>query len=316
MSSLPIPRLAPLSHTAVLTVGGDDATEFLQAQLSCDVLELSEKSFALGAWHSPSGKVKAIVRLVRTDRRWLLMTTRESATKTVAGLSRFVLRDDVALSDESERWGVFALIGDSSHWLAREGVELDRETGQRAAGAGLEWLRIGPELVHVLGPHDALRALAARLPESSEDSAVAAEISLGIPMLPDDLSERFVPQMLNLDLLGALDAGKGCYPGQEIIARTQNLGSVKRRTQRFSSKSGTPPKPGSPVVDESGQSVGEVLRAATTEHGIELLAVVRLASLESPLYLESEPDSPLRHESLPYNDRLSLSPRASDEETE
>ncbi|MGI9257709.1 MAG: YgfZ/GcvT domain-containing protein [Gammaproteobacteria bacterium] len=310
-----IPRLAALNRTAVLIVSGEDATDFLHAQLSCDILKLPENSFTFGAWHNPSGKVKALVRLLRTDRGWLLTTSRESAAKTIADLSRFILRDDVTLRDESERCGVYALIGDSSHWLDEEGVELGREPGQSAASGELEWLRIGPELVHALGPHDALRTLATRLPEGDEDSALAAEISLGLPSLPFDMSERFVPQMLNLDLLGALDAGKGCYPGQEVIARTQNLGSVKRRTQRFSSSSDTAPSPGSPVLDDSGEIVGEVLRTATTEDAIEMLAVVRLASLDSPLFLEPESDSPLRRESLPYENRLNLSPQASDEGT-
>ncbi len=316
MSLSSIPCLATLSDTAILTVGGRDASTFLHAQLSCDLLALPAKSFTLGAWHSPSGKVKALFRLLRVENGWLLTTTRESAARTVADLSRFVLRDDVTLRDDSRHRSVCALIGDSSQWLADGGVELSPEPGRTAAGGGLEWLRIGPELIHVIGPNETLKALTAGLPECPEDEATAAEISLGIPSLPVEFAERFVPQMLNLDLLGALDTGKGCYPGQEIIARTQNLGSVKRRIQRFSSKSATPPDTGSPVIDDSGQIVGEVLRAAASENAVELLALVRLAGLESPLFLESEPGSPLRRESLPYDDRLSRSLRASDEETE
>ena len=124
-----------------------------------------------------------------------------------------------------------------------------------------------------------------------------------------------MPQMLNLDLLGAIASGKGCYPGQEVIARTQNLGSVKRRTLRFSSAADALPKPGSPVLDDSGKTVGEVLRAVAIESGIELLAVVRLAALESELYLEPESGSPLKRESLPYGSALNLSPQASGEGT-
>lgn len=307
----PIPRLAALNHTAVLTVAGEDATDFLHAQLSCDVLALPEHSFTLGAWHNPSGKVKALFRLLRADHGWLLTTTRESVAAIIADLNRFVLRDDVTLRDESARWGIYALIGDSSHWLEEEGVELGREPGQSTASGGFEWLRIGPELVHVLGPHDALSKLASRLPEATEDSALAVEVSLGLPSLPAGSSERFIPQMLNLDLLGAIAAGKGCYPGQEVIARTQNLGSVKRRTQRFSSTADAPPSPGSPIFDDSDQIVGEVLRVATTEDATELLAVVRLASVDSPLSLEPGSDSLLKRESLPYNHRLSLSSQAS-----
>ena len=316
MSSSSLPRLAELRHTAVLTVGGSDATEFLHAQLSCDLRTLPEHTFALGAWHSPSGKVKALVRLLRTESVWRLTTTRESASKTVADLSRFVLRDDVDLHDSSDHWGVSAVIGESSKWLATEGIPLGRESGQTATSGELNWLRIGPELVHVLGPLEALTALSTRLPRTTEDSAVAAEISLGLPSLPGDLSERFVPQMLNLDLLGALNAGKGCYPGQEVIARTQNLGSVKRRAQRFSLPCEGSVDPGSHIVDDHGEVVGDVLRAATTEKGIELLAVVRLTSIESALHLETGPQLTLRHESLPYSDRVNPVPPASGAETE
>jgi folate-binding protein YgfZ len=95
-----------------------------------------------------------------------------------------------------------------------------------------------------------------------------------LPIVDRGLLERYTPHMLNLDRLGGSAFDKGCYPGQEIVARTENLGAVKRRVRRFKAEQTHLPARGSAVLDASGAHAGEVLRAAPAATGIEILAVV------------------------------------------
>ncbi len=111
-----------------------------------------------------------------------------------------------------------------------------------------------------------------RAPASAD--ALLAEIRLGLPSIGAPVVEHFVAQMLNLDLLDAVSFDKGCYPGQEVIARVRHLGSVKRRMRRYACDAETPPAPGAAVVTADGANVGEVVRAERAERGSELLAVV------------------------------------------
>jgi len=157
--------------------------------------------------------------------------------------------------------------------LAQHGVAIDTPPNRSVRSDELCFVRIGERYWQALGPRDALAQLAAPLATTTDRAATLAEIELGIPEIVPLIGERFVAQMLNLDELGAVSFDKGCYPGQEIIARVHNLGGVKRRARRYAAAI-APPAPGTPVLGENGQPVGEVLRAAPTELGTEFLAVV------------------------------------------
>jgi folate-binding protein YgfZ len=120
---------------------------------------------------------------------------------------------------------------------------------------------------------------------------------LGLPAIGAQLVEHFVAQMLNLDLLDALSFDKGCYPGQEVIARVHHRGSVKRRMRRYASPDAAPPAPATAVQDAAGNAVGEVVRAAGTTAGVELLAVVDHAAAGGVLQIGN---TQLRELPLPY----------------
>jgi folate-binding protein YgfZ len=113
-------------------------------------------------------------------------------------------------------------------------------------------------------------------------AAALAEIRLGLPAITPPLVDRFVAQMLNLDALGATVFDKGCYPGQEVVARVHNLGEVKRRARRYAA-TGPPPAIGVAVAAPSGDAVGEVVRSAPAPGGCELLAVIDHAATDGAL---------------------------------
>ena len=124
-------------------------------------------------------------------------------------------------------------------------------------------------------------------------------IRAGIPHVFPETHEVFVAQMLNLDALGAISFNKGCYTGQEIIARAHYRGAVKRRMFRFAANS-SPPAPGARLVTDQNEHAGDVVYAAPTENGCELLAVVQLAHIDASLQLETTQTS-LQKLSLPYS---------------
>jgi tRNA-modifying protein YgfZ len=126
-----------------------------------------------------------------------------------------------------------------------------------------------------------------------------AGIRAGLPQVYPQTDEAFVAQMLNLDLLGGVSFEKGCYTGQEIIARTHFRGAIKRRMFRFEGAC-PPPTPGTRVLI-GGQHAGDVVDAAATSTGCELLAVISLAQQDAELELETNPGAPLKKLPLPYS---------------
>ncbi|HEY7672035.1 MAG TPA: hypothetical protein VIC71_07445 [Gammaproteobacteria bacterium] len=266
-------HIAPLTDHAVIAVSGRDARKFLHAQLTQDIEHLPNDRAALAAWADARGRVRAIFQVVPDGERWLLLTSADLVEKLLPKLRLFVLRDDVALAHATELT-VAAIVGDARAWLSAEGIALGSSMNALAHAHNVAWLRIGPGLVYAIGTTDAIRGACAALAMAPAGHAELAAIRAGLPIVDTVLGERYTPHMLNLDRLGGISFDKGCYPGQEIVARTQNLGAVKRRARRFKGGQAEVPGRGSAVLDANGAPAGEVLRAAAAETGIELLAVV------------------------------------------
>jgi tRNA-modifying protein YgfZ len=263
---------AALRDTVCLEARGTDSAAFLHAQLGRAVLNLGPESAPLAAWADARGRVRALLRICRLADRWLLVTSRDGADELLKKLRLFVLRSKVTLSHAADV-GVTALLGDGDAWLAAHDVRAADTLPNRLVRRGeLALIRVGPSYWQALGTSSARVSFTADLEETSATEAVLAELRLGIPAITPALADRFVAQMLNLDQLGAVAFDKGCYPGQEVIARVHNLGGVKRRARRYGAPT-EPPAPGSPVLAGSTQ-VGEVVRSAPTRTGCELLAVV------------------------------------------
>ena len=278
---------AALRDTVCLEARGADAAAFLHAQLSRSVADLDEKRAPLAAWADPRGRVRALLRVCRQHDRWLLMTPRDGADDLLKKLRMFVLRSKLTLTCADDVH-VAALLGDADEWLAARGVRADDALPNLLVGADeLAFIRVGPSYWQALGAATPLASLTAGLSTASATEAALAEVRLGIPAITPVLADRFVAQMLNLDELDAVSFDKGCYPGQEIIARVHNLGGVKRRARRYGSPA-DPPEIGAAVL-AAGAQVGEVVRSAPARMGCELLAVVDHAAADKPLTCAGAP---------------------------
>jgi tRNA-modifying protein YgfZ len=227
---------APLDSLGVLRARGADAMQFLQGQLSNDVSLLRPEVALLAGYHNPQGRVLALLRLVQVAGDDLLMIVpRGLIAPLVTRLSKFILRAKVKLADESGEWRVTPAVPASDSTPAPPAHALPATVGAVA--------RVAQTLVVCVGETPVRWLLVAPLaqPAPLPSGCVSAEpqswqrlqIAAGLPQVYTATSEQFVAQMLNLDVLGAIAFDKGCYTGQEVIARAHYRGRVKRRMQRF-----------------------------------------------------------------------------------
>ena len=249
---------APLTRYGLLSVGGDDARAFLHAQLTNDIQNLPQDRAALAGWCSAKGRLLASFLVIPAPQGFLLQLSRDLAASVAKRLSMFVLRSKVKIADESDAWRQYGT------WGGVPGMEPQRQLLNVAIGEGTVAVRMGEGRFLVLARAASLNDAQA-VPESRW---TLEEIRAGRPLITGATQDEFVPQMVNFDTLGAVNFQKGCYPGQEIVARAQYRGQVKRRMKLLQAPAGVELHPGQ---DFEG---GKVVDAAPSGAGSAVLAVV------------------------------------------
>jgi folate-binding protein YgfZ len=263
-----------LASFSVLRFSGADAIAFLQGQVSNDTRRLADGIPLLSAYSSAQGRVVAVLNLLPHSSGVLAILPRELALTTLERLRKFVLRAKVKIEDLSDRYSVAGAHDASALELAnlpaagaayveREGIAVARVPDGAQSATPRYWV-VRPRENEVRGGASEHADLAWRL----------ADIRAGMPQVYAATSEQFVAQMLNLDLLDAISFTKGCYTGQEIIARTQHLGRIKRRLSRLRLPSGSW-SIGQPLRLADGRS-GRLTEVARVGDGFEALAVLNL----------------------------------------
>ena len=255
-----------LASLSILRFSGADAIAFLQGQVSNDTRRLADGLPLLSAYSSAQGRVVAVLQLLPHSSGVMAILPRELAATTLERLRKFVLRAKVKIEDLSGQYSVAGahdasavepanLPASGAAYKEHEGIAVARVPDGGQSAAPRYW---------VVRPRE--NAAAARgAADGADDADLAwrlADIRAGMPQVYAATSEQFVAQMLNLDLLDAISFTKGCYTGQEIIARTQHLGRIKRRLSRLSLPSGS-------------WSIGQPLRLADGRSG-RLTEVVRV----------------------------------------
>lgn len=307
LSTSPTPQSAPphappvappvaLPDYGVLAVRGPEARRFLNGQVSQDVLALDPSRVRLAGLNNPQGRLLALMRLVApaddaTGHTVHCVLPRALVAETRTLLQRYLLRAKATVHDESDAWRLEGLWGDTPCDVAALGETLPTPemptTGMQAAGA-IVW-RHAPD-------GRCLRLLVAKdpapTPSEMPDPAQAAarsawrlaDIACGLPEVQPATRVTFVAQMLNLDVLGGISFTKGCYTGQEVIARAHYRGRVKRRLQRFEAVPtvGAPmPVAGDTVPLRDGRAARVVDAALRPDGRLEFLAVAPLVAGET-----------------------------------
>ncbi len=280
-------RLVDLSTLTLLSVGGADAASFLQAQLSNDVMRLGESASQLSAWCDAKGRVLTLLRIFRHDDTYLLLLPAELRESIFKRLQMFILRAKVELADVSDSLPRFAFFGANAQNLLNSLGDVP-EVNEVTNIDDAQCLRLPgetPAYVFV-GASDVCQRLWMQLrlqgvPAQQSDWQLN-RILAGQPEVLAATQGEFVPQMLNLHWIGAVDFHKGCYPGQEVVARLQYRGKLKRRMVLLQLDEAQIPEPGTPVTDEKNNRIGQVVAAATTGTAQQvLLAVTQVGALEN-----------------------------------
>ena len=295
----------PLSHEGVLAVRGSDAGKFLQGQLTCNINYLDQEHAGLGARCMVKGRMQSSFRIVPEGNGFLLAMAAELVEPQLADLKKYAVFSKATLTDESQSWSRFG-VQRGEEALQTLGLSVPEADGATCRHEGLIAVRASAERVELWVPAeqaDAVRGqLGDTLSEGSLDDWLLGQVRAGIGQVMGPTREMFIPQMINLQAVGGVSFKKGCYTGQEIVARMQYLGKLKRRQYRLSLEDGRAPAPGSEIFSPvHASSVGEVVIAANTERGCELLAVLSADSVEDGnLHLGSLEGPRLTLLSLPY----------------
>jgi len=246
----------------------------------------------------PKGKVIVVFRILRQGDAYHLLLPRELLESTLKRLRMYVLRADVALADDSDIVTRIGLSGPSiTERLAEAGYDPPASPNQARQGAGHTLVRLfaGPYPCYLfLGEPEAVKSLWQRVGTGARPVGSSTwdmlEILAGVPTILPATAEAFLPQMLNLKELGGISFTKGCYVGQEVVAKLEHLGKLKRRMILASTDTENLPKPGASVF-HAGESVGQVVAAARhPERKIVLLAVLEKSAMEATdLQLEGVP---------------------------
>ncbi|MDE1167989.1 MAG: folate-binding protein YgfZ [Pseudomonas sp.] len=294
-----------LTHEGVLAVRGSDAGKFLQGQLTCNINYLNDTTASLGARCTQKGRMQSSFRIVLQGDGCLLAMARELIEPQLADLKKYAVFSKSKLTDESAAWLRFGL-NDADQVLGELGLELAQDTHSVARHDGLIAIRVSPARAELWVAADQAQAiktrLSANLPEGDLNAWLLGQIRAGVAQVMPETRETFIPQMLNLQAVGGVSFKKGCYTGQEIVARMQYLGKLKRRLYRLSLAGDVLPLPGTGLFSPTHNSaIGEVALAAHSGNGIELLAVLQAEAVEDGnIHLSSVEGAPLQLLDLPY----------------
>jgi folate-binding protein YgfZ len=273
-----------LSHEGVLAVRGADASKFLQGQLTCNLNYLSDTQASLGARCTQKGRMQSSFRILLEGDGVLMAMATELLEPQLADLKKYAVFSKSKLTDESAAWVRFGL-EHADVALISLGLELPADTDSVVRNDGLIAIRVSPERAELwiaADQADAIKGkLSALLAEGNLNQWLLGQIRAGIGQVMPSTRELFIPQMLNLQAVGGVSFKKGCYTGQEIVARMQYLGKLKRRLYRLTLDASELPEPGTPLFSPThGSSIGEVVLAATAGQNIELLAVLQAEAAE------------------------------------
>lgn len=280
-------RWLALDDRALMAVRGPQALEFLQGQVTCDLRELEEGVSLWGAHCDPKGRMQINFRVLREDEQTLLLQVPTDMVPIAReSLGKYILFFRAELEEASERPHLRGLMGpDAESLLGRHWRAPAAEPGRWLSD---EW---GILLTLADGRYEAwlteagARALDAALgqPEADRERWWLADIEAGWGWVRPTTRGRFTPQALNLPEIGGVSFRKGCYTGQEVVARLHYKGKLKQRLHRLSLAGDERPelRPGLPIQNAAGKKAGELVLAAATADNSQCLAVVDEAAAQS-----------------------------------
>jgi len=284
--------IADLSYLGVIRINGEDTVNFLQGQTTNDVRKIDGGHGQFSGYCSPKGRLLANFLLLQRDDDFYMLMERAILEPTLKRLRMYVLMSKVEMTDVSDEMVVSAVAGPNAESLLTTALGKvpaeDYETRHEKGGLSSMKLPGQPSRYLLLGDADNMselwQTLGDQITAVGHSSWKLTDIRAAIPSVHPETVEAFVPQMVNMQAIEGVSFKKGCYPGQEIVARMQYLGKLKRRMYRATVAMDSAPKAGDVIysaASSSGQGAGKVVDAQPSPNGAyELLAVIEIASAE------------------------------------
>ncbi|MDH3635846.1 MAG: folate-binding protein [Gammaproteobacteria bacterium] len=304
--------ICAVDEIGLIMVSGADATDFLQNQLSNDINLIDESRYQLSSYSTPKGRMLGVFRVIRVSNGYLLLTTASIVVPLLEHLYKYIVQSQVTLADASNYFARFAVQTGNPENVGKTSTPGGPGTVmQTESMITLQLEPLGSQrrfLLMFLSADEAIdfwESLAGSLQVAGYSSWHLSEIKAGIPVIYPATAGEFVLQMTNLGALGGVSFDKGCYPGQEIVARMQYLGKLKRRMFLARIETDTLPAPGDDLVTP-GKTVadgsGKVVDAEFDLDGnCHCLYIAQISKAESgSLQLLKQPGSRIDNVDLPY----------------
>lgn len=299
-----------LSHFSLLEISGKDAFDFLHGQLTCDLNELEKYGWLFGAWCLPNGKVICTFIIFSKNNSFFLVLPSMIKDKIIKRLSMYILRSEVTMTDASDDYAMFGFAGNDISKilgpLITENVSVRENIYISSDFLILQLWDQSPRYILVSKMEavtELLNNITVTCIAGERTMWSLLDIEAGLPWIINATSESFLPQMLNLDLMHGLSFKKGCYPGQEIIARLNYRGQLKKRLYLGSGNTAITPGPGDRLKDRNtGTIIGEIIDAErNSSGGFEFLAVAESDNVNNEtLVLNDVPETDIKLKPLSY----------------
>ncbi|MCW9023992.1 MAG: folate-binding protein YgfZ [Gammaproteobacteria bacterium] len=307
--------IADLSHFSLIKVSGEEAMDFLQNQFSNDIKDVTEQQSQLSAYCSPKGRILASFRIFKQADDYYLELSADLLEPTLKRLRMFVMRSKVVLDDVSNDWARIGLAGQQAESLLQPHFStIPAEPHQSVSEKGASLIRLAGDIprFEIHGMPSTLITIWSDLQSQAQTAGRAVwdwfDIKAGIPVINAKTVEAFVPQMVNFSTIGGVSFTKGCYPGQEVVARMHYLGKLKRRMYLAHVESDSPPDAGMELytqtdADGEPQSCGKIVQAQPSPAGgFDLLAVLQIAHATNPIQLgETGPEITISDDPYPVS---------------
>jgi tRNA-modifying protein YgfZ len=276
--------VARLTHSGLIRAQGEDATKFLHGQLTNDFVLLGQNQARLAAFCNAKGRVQAsFIGFKRSNNDILLVCSHDILANTLKRLSMFILRAKVKLTDASDEFALYGLAGSALKSATSNIADYPENTWAKSDFDEISVINLYP----ADGVPRALLVAPAAHPAPAGDTLTQAqwdwsEVRSGIVTATQPIFEAFVPQMLNYESVGGVNFKKGCYPGQEVVARSQFRGTLKRRA--YLAHSEVPLQAGDEVFlpADEGQPCGTVAQAAPAPAGgFDALVSMQISAFEA-----------------------------------
>mgnify|MGYP001192113974 FL=1 len=278
-----IKKTEKLEHLGIVEIKGGDSAEFLQGQMTQDIYSIKDSEATLTSILNPQGRIISTAFVFKWGESFILMVSNEVLDKLISWLSRFILRSEVEITKLED--SIFGLNQENAKKLCNilnvETNDISFESDESC----LKTIEADDERAFLIGKSENLLDDLSISTLTTKDWKMS-DINAGIPIIYGENIEKFIPQMVNLDLINGISFSKGCYTGQEIVARVQHKGKVKQRMFRITGKASNKKIDSGSAIFFADTKVGTVIESLEDNGYINALGVINNDASKKELSVE------------------------------